>query len=461
MRAMASVLVVDDDRNILTTTSITLRREGHEVASAETFSEAEDLIGNAFFDVVITDLRLEDGKSGIDVLKTCKATSPEASVIVITAFSSMESAITAMREGASDYVVKPCGPDQIILSVNRVLEKKELLTQIHSLQRQVDTYSNDGIVSKSPVMQKVLEDVYLVANTDSTVLITGETGTGKELVANLIQNRSRLRDKPFLALSCAALPENLLESELFGHVKGAFSGAITNKKGLVQEANQGTLFLDEIGEMSTFLQAKLLRFIEQKEVRPVGSNKNIYVKVRLIAATNKDLAQAVRNKEFRSDLYYRLKVVSINLPPLRDRTQDIALLVKKFLLHASEESNASNLVLSKEAITRLKNYHWPGNIRELRHTIEAAVILGKGPLITENDLDIPDEIQPPLLESPHSSLALADASREHLLDVLERCNWNQKRATEVLKISKATLWRKLKAYGIDIKAIRKSQYPYP
>ena len=456
---MAGILIADDDRNILTTTTITLRREGHEVSRAETFSEAEALIGTTFFDIVITDLRLEDGKSGIDILKTCKSTSPETSVIVITAYSSMESAITAMQEGASDYIVKPCGPDQLILSVNRVLEKRELLTQIHALRRRVESYSEKGIVSKSPSMQKVMKDVHLVADTDSTVLITGETGTGKELVANLIHDRSRLSKRPFLAICCAALPENLLESELFGHVRGAFSGAITNKKGLIQAAHQGTLFLDEIGEMSISLQSKLLRFIEHREIRPVGSNKNTYVTVRLIAATNKDLAQAVRNKEFRSDLYYRLKVVSIHLPPLRDRKQDIALLANRFFHSAAQRTGVSNLALSKDAIAKLKAYHWPGNVRELRHTIEGAVILGKGPIITEHDLDISTETKPALPESPNPSLALADATREHLLDVLERCDWNQKRATEVLKISKATLWRKLKVYGIDVKAIRESRYP--
>ena len=308
-------------------------------------------------------------------------------------------------------------------------------------------------------MQEVMKDVYRVADTDVTVLITGETGTGKELVANLIHNRSRLTKRPFLAISCAALPENLLESELFGHVRGAFSGAITNKKGLIQEADQGSLFLDEIGEMSMPLQSKLLRFIEHKEIRPVGSNRNTYVTVRLIAATNKDLAQAVRNKEFRSDLYYRLKVVSIHLPPLRDRRQDIALLANQFLRPAAQRAGVPDLALSKCAIAKLKAYHWPGNVRELRHTIEGAVILGKGPIITEHDLDIRTETEPPLSEPPNPGLALADATREHLLDVLERCNWNQKRATEVLKISKATLWRKLKAYGIDVGTIRKSQYP--
>jgi DNA-binding NtrC family response regulator len=456
---MANILITDDDRNILTTTTITLRREGHEVSRAETFSEAEALIGTTTFDIVITDLRLEDGKSGIDVLKTCKSTSPETSVIVITAYSSMESAITAMQEGASDYIVKPCGPDQLILSVNRVLEKKDLLTQIHSLRRRVESYSENGIVSKSPSMQEVMKDVYRVADTDVTVLITGETGTGKELVANFIHNRSRLTNRPFLAISCAALPENLLESELFGHVRGAFSGAITNKKGLIQEAHQGTLFLDEIGEMSMALQSKLLRFIEHREIRPVGSNKNTYVTVRLIAATNKDLAEAVRNKEFRSDLYYRLKVVSIHLPPLRERTQDIALLANRFLRPAAQRAGLSGPTLSKGAIAKLKAYHWPGNVRELRHTIEGAVILGKGPIITENDLDIPIDPNPRPPEAPTPGLALSDATREHLLDVLERCNWNQKRATEVLEISKATLWRKLKTYGIDVKAIRKSRYP--
>jgi len=458
---MARILIVDDDPNVLTTSSITLTREGHEVSRAESFSKVELLIGSVFFDIVITDLRLEDDKTGIDVLKMCKISSPETNVIIITAFSSIESAIAAMQDGASDYLIKPCGPDQIVLSVNRVLEKRALLSQIRSLQKEVKSYREDEIIGKSPAMQRVVKTISLVADTDSTVLITGETGTGKDLVAKVIHSRSRLYDKPFLAISCAALPENLLESELFGHVKGAFSGAFTNKKGLIMEADGGTLFLDEIGEMSTPLQSKLLRFLEEGEIRPVGSNHNMYVKARLLAATNKDLAQAVKNKEFRSDLYYRLKVVGIHLPPLRERGQDVLLLARRFLALACQKKGVPDGVFSTEAKALLKGYHWPGNVRELQHTIEGAVILAEGSVITEKHLDISiaASTHTPLDMISPDSLALPDVTRQHLLDVLERCHWNQKRATEVLKISKATLWRKLRAYGIDVTKIRKSTYP--
>ncbi|MEW6442195.1 MAG: sigma-54 dependent transcriptional regulator [bacterium] len=458
---MARILVVDDDPNVLTTSSITLTREGHEVSRAESFAQVEPWIGSVSFDIVITDLRLEDGKTGLDVLKMCKSITPETCVIIITAFSSIESAIAAMRDGASDYLIKPCGPDQIVLSVDRVLERRALLSQIRSLQREVKSYREDEIIGKSPLMQRVLKTLSLVADTDTTVLITGETGTGKDLVAKVIHARSRLHDKPFMAISCAALPESLLESELFGHVKGAFSGAIINKKGLILEADGGTLFLDEIGEMSLPLQSKLLRFIEQGEVRPVGSNKNMYVKERLLAATNKDLAQAVRNKEFRSDLYYRLKVVGIHLPPLRERGQDVLLLATRFLSLACRKQGIPDLVFSTEAKALLKSYHWPGNVRELQHAIEGAVILAEGPVITDNHLDIPigASARGPLSPDPADGLALTDITRQHLLDVLAQCHWNQKRAAEVLKISKATLWRKLKAYGINVNELRKSCYP--
>ncbi len=454
---MARILVVEDDPNVLTTSYIALTREGHQVARAESFSKFGELINKSIFDVVITDLRLESGRTGIDVLTQCKNTSPETCVIIITAFSSVESAVAAIREGASDYLVKPCGPDQIILSVNRVLEKRALVYQIRSLQREVKSWRDDDVIGDSPGMQQVRKTISRVAGTDCTVLIVGETGTGKDLVARAIHRRSHLHDKPFVAISCAALPENLLESEMFGHVKGAFSGAVRNKPGLIMEAEGGTLFLDEIGDLPMPLQAKLLRFIEQGELRPVGSNKNLFVKVRLLAATNKDLDEAVRKREFRSDLYYRLRVVSIQLPPLRERVEDVLLLANHFLREACQKRGIPERVFSSGAKARLKAYPWPGNVRELQHTVERAVILADGPTIQEDDLDLPNWKEERLSAIPvPSSLALTDITRQHLLDVLELCGWNQKRAAGVLKISKATLWRKLRAYGIDISELRRS-----
>jgi DNA-binding NtrC family response regulator len=455
---MAKILVVDDDPNILTTMGIALKREQHEVHLAEEYDSAVMSNGSAFYDIVITDLRMEK-KGGIEVLKTCKEISPDTEVIVFTAFGSLQTAIEALREGASDYILKPCGPDQIKHSIDRVLEKKKLLSQIKALKKQVaDNSLADNLVGKSQVMQNLKRKLALVADTDATVLITGETGTGKEVVANAIHAKGRRNDLPLLTISCAALPENLLESELFGHVKGAFSGAISNKKGLVADAHRGTLFLDEIGEMTVALQSKLLRFIEAGEARPVGSNKTNKVDARLLAATNVDLQKAVESKEFRKDLYYRLKVVNINIPPLRTRGSDIILLANHFIQYFAKKADKPKVELSKEAKAALKAYKWPGNVRELKHIIEGAIILTDKKLIMPKHLDLPEAHRQTSINANPQNLTISEVTKQHLLDVLEQYQWNQKKAAKVLGISKATLWRKLKTYDIDVKAIRKSLY---
>ena len=453
---MARILVVDDDQNILTTIGIALKREGHEVDAAINFFQASKFIGDSFYDVVITDLRMDE-KSGIDVLIKCKEVSPETEVIVLTAFGSLQTAIEALREDASDYILKPCGPDQIMHSINRVLEKKELLSQIRSLKKEVANFRiEEAIIGKSPSILNVQKRVSLLAATDATVLITGETGTGKEVIAKAIHAGSRRNTQPLTSISCAALPENLLESELFGHVRGAFSGAITNKKGLVAEAHQGTLFLDEIGEMSLLLQSKLLRFIEEGEIRPVGSNKTSIVDVRLIAATNKDLEEATTKKDFRKDLYYRLKVVNIHLPPLRSRGNDVILLTNHFIQQYADKTRKPKVELSNDAVKVIKDYDWPGNIRELKHVIEGALILSEGAPIASEHLDIPSRGQPDSMKIDPQNLALSEITRKHLLEILERCHWNQKKASKILGISKATLWRKLKDYDINVKSIKDS-----
>lgn len=453
---MARILVVDDDQNILTTMGITLKREGHEVDAAVNFSQASKFLGDSIYDIVITDLRMEE-QSGIDVLKRCKEVSPETEVIVLTAFGSLQTAIEALREDACDYILKPCGPDQIIHSINRVLEKKKLLFQIRSLKKEVASFMfENAILGKSPSILNVQKKVSLLADTDATVLISGETGTGKELIAKAIHAGSRRNTLPLTSISCAALPENLLESELFGHVRGAFSGAITNKKGLVAEAHQGTLFLDEIGEMPLLLQSKLLRFIEEGEIRPVGSNKTSIVDVRIIAATNKDLDEAVAKNNFRKDLYYRLKVVSIHLPPLRSRGNDVILLANHFVQQYANKTKKPRVELSKEAMKIIKDYDWPGNIRELKHVIEGALIVSEGAPVVPEHLDIPSSGQPDSMKIDPENMALSEITRRHLLEILERCHWNQKKASKVLGISKATLWRKLKDYNIDVKSIKDS-----
>jgi len=380
------ILVVDDEQSMREFLEIFFRREGYDVTTAADVDSAVMRIENDDFDVVISDMQMP-GRSGLDLLGIVNEVSPETVFIVITAFASTDSAIGAMRQGAYDYITKPFRVDEIRMTVQKALEKKLLATENRRLRSELQVRSRSrSIIGNSPRMQRVYELISQVAGTKTNVLISGESGTGKELVARAIHDQSDRADKPFVAVNCGAIPENLLESELFGHVKGAFTGAFQNKQGLFEVADGGTLFLDEVGELSVPLQVKLLRAIQEKTIRRVGGTADTRIDVRIISASNRDLYAEVSQGRFREDLYYRLNVIQVQLPPLRERTEDVPLLVHHFVEKYSAELGKPIEGVSREASQRLAAYDYPGNVRELENVIERAVALARGPQIDEENL---------------------------------------------------------------------------
>ncbi|BCM89593.1 transcriptional regulatory protein ZraR [Abditibacteriota bacterium] len=374
---MAFILLVDDQSSMRLTLTALLKSAGHTLAQAATGADAIDKISKNDFDCVITDLKL-DTISGMDVLRAAKTQNPQTEVIMLTGYGSIESAVAAMKAGAIDYLTKPVDTEELMLALARAQERQQLKSEVARLRSVIakeQKFDPGNIVATSPAMKEVLEMVARVAPTDATVLIQGESGTGKELIARAMHQNSKRKDGPFIPINCGALPENLLESELFGHVKGAFTGAHQNKKGLFEEADGGTLFLDEIGEMSPVTQVKLLRVLQDSEVRRVGANLGVKVDVRVVAATNKRLQERIKNNEFREDLYYRLQVIPIYLPALRERKEEILPLVNHYLSTISSKMNKPLRGLSKESEKALLDYSWPGNIRELINAVERAVIL--------------------------------------------------------------------------------------
>ena len=370
----------------LTLTAL-LKSAGHTLAQAGTGADAIDKIQKNDFDLVITDLKL-DQISGLDVLKAAKAQNPQTEVIMLTGFGSIESAVAAMKAGAIDYLTKPVDTEELTLAIGRAQERQQLKSEVARLRNVVakeQKFDPGNIVATSPAMKEVLEMVARVAATDATVLVQGESGTGKELIARALHQNSKRKDGPFIPINCGALPENLLESELFGHVKGAFTGAHQNKKGLFEEADGGTLFLDEIGEMSPVTQVKLLRVLQDSEVRRVGANTGVKVDVRVVAATNKRLQERVKENEFREDLYYRLQVIPIFLPALRERSEEVLPLVRHYLGVFSQKLNKPIKDLTPEAERAILEYSWPGNIRELINAVERAVILARGEMVAPED----------------------------------------------------------------------------
>lgn len=385
---MAFILLVDDQSSMRLTLTALLKSAGHTLAQAGTGADALDKISKNDFDCVITDLKL-DAVSGMDVLKAAKAQNPQTEVIMLTGYGSIESAVAAMKAGAIDYLTKPVDNEELTLALARAQERQQLKSEVARLRSVIakeQKFDPGNIVATSPAMKEVLEMVARVAPTDATVLIQGESGTGKELIARAMHQNSKRKEGPFIPINCGALPENLLESELFGHVKGAFTGAHQNKKGLFEEADGGTLFLDEIGEMSPVTQVKLLRVLQDSEVRRVGANLGVKVDVRVVAATNKRLQERIKNNEFREDLYYRLQVIPIYLPALRERKEEILPLVNHYLTSIAAKMNKPIKGLSKESEKALLDYSWPGNIRELINAVERAVILCK-----ENDTVKPED----------------------------------------------------------------------
>ena len=456
---MADVLLVDDDKSIRITLGAFLKKMGNMVDDASNGLEAEEKMRSRFYDLVITDLKMRD-RDGLEVLQIAKAINPLTEVIVLTGYGTVESGVEAMKLGAYDYITKPPDMEEFRILVNKALERLKLRNEVQQLQDELkEKYKFENIIGHSAEMMRVLSVVSKVAPTDSTVLITGESGTGKELIARALHLHSRRKNRSFVTINCGALPENLQESELFGHARGAFTGAIKEKRGLFQEANGGTLFLDEIGETALSTQVKLLRFLQNGEIRRVGETDPIHVDVRLLAATNRDLEEAIKDGDFREDLFYRLNVIPIQIPPLRERRDDIPLLLNHFLAKSVEKSHKKVESISPEAMKVLTGWHWPGNVRELENVVERAVILCNQNVIMPQDLPpsmqqsggdaapSPNPVAPQ--EMPYAERTLEDLEKEMILRTLDRYHWNQKKSSDVLGISTTTLWRKLKGYGID------------
>jgi DNA-binding NtrC family response regulator len=443
------ILIVDDDPRMRKSLANLLHREGYVITEAPGGKEAADHLGRDVFDLVIADLKMEP-VSGLDLLRLVKQMSPDVEVILITAYGTIEVAVEAMKLGAFDFITKPFQVEEILLRVRNALEKHRLKEEVNQLRTEVKTaFGFEGIVG----MSEVLTILPRIAQTDSTVLVTGESGTGKELVARAIHAASRRPRGTFVSVSCAALPEQLLENELFGHVKGAFTGALAARKGLLEEANGGTFFLDEIGDAPLSIQAKLLRVLEDRSIRRLGDNRSIPVDTRMVAATNRDLQSAVREKLFREDLFYRLNVVPIHVPPLRERGGDIPPLVAHFIekYHGKIKKQVSGV--SPQAMTLLMTYRWPGNVRELENVIQRMMVVAKGDTLDVQDL--PPEISGK--EAPHEkpkdmkgitreSAGLAE--KNLILDALTKSRGNVTQAARSLGISRVTLQKKMKMYNL-------------
>lgn len=452
------VMIIDDEPLMRITVQDALLAEGYKVTAAETGEKGITLLRENPVDILITDLKLPD-MDGIQVLKDAKAIGPETQLIMITAYGSIDSAVTAMKEGASDYLTKPFAMDELLLIVKRLLRIKQLEEENLSLKKRVEErYGLEGLVGKSPQMLKVYDLIETVAQTDATVLIHGESGTGKEVAANAIHLRSLRKNGSFVKVNCAALPETLLETELFGHEKGAFTGALKQRKGRFEVADGGTLFLDEIGDISLAVQVKLLRVLQERQFERVGGNETLSVNVRLICATQRDLKEEIRKGSFREDLYYRLNVVPIPLPSVRERREDILLLADHFIHKFSRKMGKEVIGLSEEAKTVLLKYAFPGNIRELENMLERAIALLKGKVIQAYDL--PEEVcgqTTPihdLSEKIQGAKPLATAvnlfEKEYIQSVLEKTKGKKGQAAELLGISRKTLWEKIKELEIEI-----------
>jgi two-component system response regulator HydG len=446
------ILLVEDDESLRLTQTMYLEREGFQVTAVGSGTEALSRIAADQFQVVVTDLRLDE-TDGLQILSAVKDDSPETEVILITGFGSVDTAVEAMKSGAYDYLAKPVDPDDLVLTLKKAIERQQLRRQVAYLQKEVAQQAGlRHIVAVSPEMRQLMALVHQLAQNDATVLIEGESGTGKELMARYIHHTGSKAAGPFVAINCGALPENLLESELFGHVRGAFTGAIKEKKGLFEVADGGTLLLDEVGETSSSFQVKLLRILEDGTFRRVGGTSEHRVNVRIIAASNKDLGRLVQEGRFRKDLYYRLKVIPLSLPPLRNRVADIRPLAEHFVARYANHMGRKQSILTEEAVARLEGHSWPGNVRELENAIERALIFCQDREIKAADLPLevcsptPEELDP---VKTRGDLTLEAMEKVHIRRVLEHCRWNRSRAARELGIGYNTLWRKIKKYGIE------------
>ncbi len=440
------ILVVDDDPEMCRLLSEVLREEGFSVHTTAESLEASKILAKEEFDVLITDLKMK-GLKGLDLLEEAKKVAPLTPVIIITAFGTIQSAIQAMKMGAYDYVTKPFQMEEIVVTVKKALENRLLKKEVVRLKKEMESrYHFHQLIGKNPAMQRIYDLIERIGDSSNNVLITGESGTGKELVAKAIHYSGARKEGPFTAVNCAAIPETLLESELFGYKRGAFTDAKTDKKGLISGATGGTLFLDEITEMSPLLQAKLLRVIEEKEVRPLGDTNAHPVDVRIISSSNRDMKDHIRQGRFREDLYYRLKVIDIELPPLRERREDIPLLVQHFMNRFGKEPKKNISGVSEDCLKILINYSWPGNVRELENIIQRAMTL------CQREVILPEDLPASLLQEADANLVEKGLRQNYTLDQLEKeyirkvlieVGGNKSRAAEKLGLDRKTLYRKL------------------
>ena len=446
------ILVVDDEQETCDLLEMSLGRHGFKVTASTNAQRALDLVAEQDFDVVLTDLQMPE-MSGLDLCERVLGTRPDMPVVVITGQGSLETAIGAIRVGAYDFITKPVDPKLLFLSVSRAIQHRRLSDEVKRLRQAVDGESEEArIVGQSSAMRRVYELISRVGESDASVLIHGETGTGKELIARGIHNRSRRKSGPFVAINCAAVPHSLLESELFGHARGAFTDAKAQRTGLFVQATGGTLFLDEIGELPIDVQPKLLRALQERKVRPVGANSEIPFDARIVAATNRNLEDEVYEKRFREDLFYRINVVKIDVPPLRERGGDVLHLAQHFLKNFASRNDKPSLELSTTAAEKLMAYNWPGNVRELENCMEHAVALARFDQITVEDL--PEKIRAYRAErfvvaanDPTEIVTMDELERRYILRVLSLVGGNKSRAAQVLGFDRRTLYRKLERYG--------------
>lgn len=448
-----TILLVDDDRHILDSMADWLREQGFQVDTAASVTAASEAIDKKAFDLALVDIRLGE-QDGFDVLAHCRRERPQTAVILITGYGTVETAVEAMRCGAFDLLTKPLLDEELLFSIERALNQRQVLEENKTLKAQLDLrFGMENIVGHDTRMRRVFDMIDSVADTKATILITGESGTGKSLIARAIHRRSARRDRPFVEVACGALPETLLESELFGHVAGSFTGANYDKLGKFMQADEGTIFLDEIGTASPGMQVKLLRILQEFEFEQVGGTKTFRVDARVILATNENLEKLVQEGRFRQDLYYRVNVINLELPNLRERISDIPLLAQHFLEHVCEESGKKVRGFTDDALAAMQRHSWPGNVRELQNVVERAVLLGKGDVIRLEDLPASLATSRGLSVEPVGGRTLKEAlegpERQIILEVLESHNWNRHATADALGINRTTLYKKMKRLGLE------------
>jgi len=442
MEKQISILIVDDEESVRDSLDLWFTEDGYRVGCADSAKKALSILESENFDIILTDLKMP-GMDGLEMLRRIKTLNKDSIIIVMTAFATVDTAVKALKDGAFDYVTKPFDPDDLSHLIRNATRQISLVQENETLKQRVDSLvSVEDLIGKSDAIKRVLKEVESVAPTNSSVIITGESGTGKELIARAIHANSLRKFYPLVSVHCGALTESLLESELFGHEKGAFTGALYNRKGRFEMADSGTIFLDEIATISSKMQVELLRVLETKSFMRVGGNKEISSDFRVICATNRDLKSMVEKGTFREDLYYRLNVMNIHVPPLRDRTEDIPLLIEYFIKKYCTSMNKPAISIESSALNRILGYQFPGNIRELENMIERAIVVGNGKKITLKDLPFGKDIMDSTVES------LDDFEKAFILQILNKYSWNISRTAQALKVDRVTLYNKIKKYGL-------------